>query len=85
MLRLAAACALVGQAAVQAQGFERIQPPADAGTGCGRGAPYSFFFRPGTVNKVVIDFEGGGGCWDALTWCVGTLSSSWVVLRPYAR
>ena len=48
-----------------AQSFERID--GGEGTGCGRGAPYSFFFRPGTANKVVIDFEGGGGCWDALT------------------
>ena len=37
--------------------FERID--GGAGTGCGRGAEYSFFFRPGTANKVVVDFEGG--------------------------
>ena len=37
--------------------FERID--GGAGTGCGRGADYSFFFRPGAANKVVVDFEGG--------------------------
>ena len=42
---------------VAAQQFERID--GGAGTGCGRGADYSFFFRPGTANKVVVDFEGG--------------------------
>ena len=46
------------------------------GTGCGRGADYSFFFRPGTANKVVIDFEGGGGCWDVLTCLLPTWSTT---------
>lgn len=32
---------------------------------CARGTPYSFWVRPGTVNKLLIFFEGGGGCWDA--------------------
>src|SRR5689334_15759391 len=30
---------------------------------CARGTPYSFWVRPGTVNKLLIFFEGGGGCW----------------------
>lgn len=34
---------------------------------CSRGTPYAFFARKGTVNKVVIDFIGGGACWNALT------------------
>ncbi|MFN7131739.1 MAG: pectin acetylesterase-family hydrolase [Myxococcales bacterium] len=32
-------------------------------TVCARGTPYSFFVHPGTTNKVVIDFMGGGACW----------------------
>jgi hypothetical protein len=32
-------------------------------TTCSDGSPYTFFVRPGTVNKVVVDFEGGGACW----------------------
>lgn len=32
---------------------------------CARGTPYSFWVRPGTINKLLIFFEGGGGCWDA--------------------
>ncbi len=50
----AALLSLLPSAAAQ---FERID--GGAGTGCGRGAEYSFFFRPGTANKVVVDFEGG--------------------------
>ena len=50
----AALLSLLPSAAAQ---FERID--GGAGTGCGRGADYSFFFRPGTANKVVVDFEGG--------------------------
>jgi hypothetical protein len=34
---------------------------------CSRGDPYAYFVRKGTVNKVVIDFIGGGACWDAVT------------------
>lgn len=56
--------------------WERITPPADAMTGCGRGADYAFFFRPGTENKLVIDFEGGGGCWDVLTCLLPTWSTT---------
>jgi hypothetical protein len=37
---------------------------------CSRGADYAFFVRPGTVNKVVIDFIGGGACWDEFTCSV---------------
>ena len=34
---------------------------------CSDGSPYSYYVYPGTVNKVVIDFEGGGACWDGAT------------------
>lgn len=34
---------------------------------CADGSPYAFFVYPGTVNKVVVDFEGGGACWDGGT------------------
>lgn len=35
------------------------------GTVCSRGDKFSFFVRKGKVNKVIIDFIGGGACWDA--------------------
>ncbi|RLB60247.1 MAG: pectinesterase, partial [Deltaproteobacteria bacterium] len=39
---------------------------------CSRGDAFSFFVQPGTVNRVVIEFEGGGACWDASTCAVGS-------------
>jgi hypothetical protein len=30
---------------------------------CSRGTPYRFYVWPGTTNKVMIDFIGGGACW----------------------
>jgi hypothetical protein len=36
-------------------------------TVCADGSPYTFYVRPGTVNRVVIDFEGGGACWNGAT------------------
>lgn len=37
---------------------------------CSRGTEYAYAVRGGTVNKVVIDFMGGGACWDELTCSV---------------
>ena len=31
---------------------------------CADGSPYTYYVRPGTVNKVVVDFQGGGACWN---------------------
>ena len=38
--------------------------PGNTETECADGSDYRFFVRPGTVNKLVIDFQGGGACWD---------------------
>lgn len=45
------------------QGWTKIDGGGEAI--CARGTPYSFWVRPGTINKLVLYFEGGGGCWDA--------------------
>lgn len=34
---------------------------------CADGSDYAFYVYPGTVNKVVVDFEGGGACWSGAT------------------
>lgn len=34
---------------------------------CSRGTPYSFFVKRGTVNKLVMYYQGGGACWDYFT------------------
>ena len=41
-------------------------------TVCADGSPYTYYVRPGTVNKVVIEFEGGGACWNGST-CAGAV------------
>lgn len=42
-----------------------IEPGGD--TVCARGTPYRFFARGGDPSRVIIDFQGGGACWDATT------------------
>ncbi len=34
---------------------------------CINGSPYYFFVKRGTVNKLLMYYQGGGACWDALT------------------
>ncbi|MCB9758442.1 MAG: pectinesterase [Alphaproteobacteria bacterium] len=48
-----------------AEGWTQIDPGGE--TICARGTEYSFFVRKGSVNKVVVDFFGGGACWDDAT------------------
>ncbi len=43
-------------------GWNRIAPAGE--TICANGSEYAFFVNPGTVNKLVVDFEGGGACWN---------------------
>jgi len=42
-----------------------IKPGAP--TICSRGSEYSYFVIPGARDKVIIEFEGGGACWDQAT------------------
>jgi Pectinacetylesterase len=51
------------------QGWSAIAPGGD--TICARGTPYQFFVRPGSVNRLIIDFRGGGACWNAATCGLG--------------
>ena len=46
-------------------GWNEIAPGGD--TMCARGEPFAFYVRPGTVNKLVVDFFGGGACWDEVS------------------
>ncbi len=34
---------------------------------CIHGTPYQFFVKRGSVNKLLMYYQGGGACWDALT------------------
>jgi dienelactone hydrolase len=41
-------------------------------TRCARGGPYSFWLRRGDPKKLLIFFQGGGGCFDQRTCAVGS-------------
>lgn len=51
-----------------------IEPPAQVPYSdrvlepiCSRGTPWVYFAKRGTVNKLIVYFQGGGACWDFLT------------------
>jgi hypothetical protein len=40
---------------------------------CQKNTPYSFFYKRGTTNKLLMYYQGGGACWStASCWTVGT-------------
>jgi len=49
-------------------GWNEILPGGD--TICSRGTEFAYYVHPGTTNKVIIDFIGGGACWNNLTCSV---------------
>jgi hypothetical protein len=50
------------------EGWNEIQPGAP--TVCSRGTIWAFYVNKGDPKKVVIDFEGGGACWNTTTCSV---------------
>ena len=48
-----------------AREWTAIEPGGE--TTCARGGTFRFFVRGGTVNKLVITFDGGGACWNSAT------------------
>ena len=55
-----------GTAGVPSKGeLVTIEPGGD--TICSRGTPFRFFVAGGDPEKIVIDFRGGGACWNAIT------------------
>ena len=50
----------------------------------GSKANFHFWAKRGTVNKLVVFFDGGGACWDPLT-CLGPVPSSFYVTTGYDR
>jgi hypothetical protein len=47
------------------EGWIAITPGGE--TTCALGTPYTFFARPGSSDNLLIQFQGGGMCWDAGT------------------
>jgi len=48
-----------------AQQWETVVPAGE--TICSDGSPYRFFVRRGDPSKLLVEFEGGGGCWSGET------------------
>jgi hypothetical protein len=46
-------------------GWNELVPGGD--TICSRGTPFRYWVRPGSVNRLVVEFRGGGACWNELT------------------
>jgi hypothetical protein len=72
-----AAVALIGvgcsgsQPASSAPGsWKKIAPGGK--TRCARGGPYSFWLRRGDPEKLLVFFQGGGGCFDQRTCAIGS-------------
>jgi hypothetical protein len=69
---LLAGCASAApeRAAAPPGGWQRVEPGGK--TRCARGGPYAFWLRRGDPKRLVIFFQGGGGCFDARTCAVGS-------------
>ena len=52
-----------------AAGWTKIAPGGE--TICSRGTPFVYFVHPGTVNRLVVYFQGGGACWNDKTCSLG--------------
>ncbi|MCJ7810722.1 MAG: pectinacetylesterase family protein, partial [Dehalococcoidia bacterium] len=50
-------------------GWTKIAPGGE--TICSRGTPFAYFVHPGTVNRLVVYFQGGGACWNDTTCSLG--------------
>jgi hypothetical protein len=48
----------------------KIEPGGD--TNCALDTPYAFWVHRGTVNNLLVYFQGGGACWDATTCAPGS-------------
>jgi hypothetical protein len=46
-------------------GWNTFEPGGD--TICSDGTPFRFFARPGDPDKLLVYFQGGGGCWTGAT------------------
>ena len=70
-LALLAGCAGGGTESFKLGGWERVEPGGE--TRCARGNPYAFWIRRGDPRKLLVFFEGGGGCFDATTCAPGSV------------
>jgi Pectinacetylesterase len=50
--------------------WEKVEPGGR--TACARGGEFAYWIRRADPSKLVIFFQGGGGCWDATTCAEGS-------------
>jgi hypothetical protein len=70
----------LGTSALEAQ-WQVIEPGGE--TLCADGSAFKFFVYPGDPAKLLVEFEGGGACWDAAT-CASSFYSRRVSIDPAA-
>ena len=65
---------------------EWIEVAPGGDTTCSLGAPFRFFVRGGRSDRVLIDFEGGGACWNQTTCALASrlFSAEIRPMREYA-
>lgn len=61
------------------QDWQVVEPGGD--TVCSDGSPYRFFVRPGDPGRLLVEFEGGGACWDANT-CSADVYNRRITIDP---
>lgn len=65
------ACAAESDDDVTLSGWERVEPGGE--TRCARGGPFAFWIRKGDPGKLLVFFQGGGGCFDETTCQPGSV------------
>lgn len=73
---LIAASTMIADISLAADSAGWTEIPLGGETLCADGSPYSMFVHKGTSGKMVLDFMGGGACWNAETCREGS---------PYVR
>jgi hypothetical protein len=68
----------LGASSLEAQ-WQAVEPGGE--TLCADGSPYRFFVYPGDPSRLLVEFEGGGACWDAAT-CSLSIYSRRVTIDP---
>ena len=58
---------ILALAATASASWKEIKPGAP--TICSTGEPFSFFYQKRTINKLVVEFQGGGACCEFLCRC----------------
>lgn len=69
---------VLGAPHLEAQ-WRAVEPAGQ--TACADGSAYRFFVHPGDPAKLLVEFEGGGGCWDDAT-CATSIYTRQVTIDP---